>query len=89
MTATTLNEPFAKLFDTPHGQLLAYLDEDDEGQPAITVIGADYRGVRPSAKLSGYSDATQAQVFNEFDQSSADKMAANLHLAAAKLTGAA
>ena len=47
--------PFAKLFDTPDGQLLAYMGQTDEYEPAVIVIAAEVNGVVPSATLSGWT----------------------------------
>jgi len=71
---------FAKLFDTAHGQLLYYLDDTDDEEPAITVIGAYVRGVRPSAKLSGWPDGEAGQLrnFAKIGQADADATAVAL-----------
>jgi hypothetical protein len=76
-----VSAPFAKLFDTAHGQLLVFLDETDDSEPAITVIGAYVDDVRPQAKLSGWEDPEggQARAFDKIDQASAEEMAARLH----------
>jgi hypothetical protein len=73
-----MTKQFAKLFDTPHGQMLYYLDDTDDEEPAIMVIGAYVRGVRPSAKLSGWPDeeAGQLRAFAEIEQAAADETAA-------------
>jgi len=71
-------DPFAKLFDTAHGQILYYLDETEHEEPAITVIGAYVRGVRPSVKLSGWPDGEAGQLrnFAKIDQAMAEATAA-------------
>ena len=74
-----MSEPFAKLFVTPHGQLLAFLDETDEGDPAISVIAASVGDIRPQAKLSGWDDdGGQARAFERIDQAAAEQFAADL-----------
>lgn len=62
--------PFAKLFNTAEGQLLAYMGETDDFQPAIIVIAAPINGVVAQAKLSGWSDgeAGQQRAFDALDQ---------------------
>lgn len=77
-------EDFAMLFDTAHGQLLVFLDETDEGDPAISIVGAEVRGVRPKAKLSGWSDGDAGQLrnFNKTDQVLAESFAAQLYQSA-------
>jgi hypothetical protein len=82
-----MSGPFAKLFETPHGQLLAYLDETDEGDPAITVIGADVNGVRPSAKMSGWPEGEDGQraAFDKLTQQMAEEQAAAFHHMVAQL----
>lgn len=72
-------EIFAKLFDTPHGQLLAYLDEDDNEQPCVRVIGAYVRGVRPAANLGYEDEAAALEGFNRIDQAGAEEMAERFH----------
>jgi len=72
-----MSEPFAKLFDTPHGQLLAYLDDDEEERPSIRVIGAYVRGVRPAANLGYDDDDAQRRGFEKFDQEMANGTAAD------------
>lgn len=76
-------EPFAKLFATPHGQFLAYVDYDDEDeQYVIRTIGAPVRGVVPKANL-GYDDKdSRARGFAKIDQAGADEMAKSLFAAA-------
>lgn len=66
--------PFAKLFDTPDGQLLAFLDSTDDYEPAIKVIAAAVNGVVPSATLSGWTDGEQGQqrAFTLIDQAAAE-----------------
>ena len=75
------NETFAKLFNTPHGQLLYYLDETEDGQPSITIIGAYVRGLRASAVLSGWPDGEEGQLRNfvTIDQEMAEQTAAHLY----------
>jgi len=86
-TSPEAEQTFAKIFDTAHGQLLVFLDETDDGEPAISVIGADVRGVRPKAKLSGWADGEEAQLrnFEKTDQAMAEDFAAQLHRTADQL----
>lgn len=78
---------FAKLFATPHGQLLVFLDETEEGDPAITVKGAPVRGVNPTAKMSGWTDGEAGQLrnFSKIDQEHADMLAQQLFASADSL----
>ncbi len=80
-----MSDIFAKLFDTPDGQLLAFLDETDDSEPAVTVIGARVEGVRPKVKMSGWPDgeAGQRLAFDKIDQALANKSAADLRAVAA------
>lgn len=73
-------QPFAKLFDTPHGQLLVYLCETDDGDPAIRAVGADLNDVRPQAVMSGWPDgeAEARRQFDKIDQAAAEEQAAML-----------
>lgn len=68
---------FAKLFDTPHGQLLAYLDDDTDSKDFnIVVRGAAVNGVIPSAKLSYDSEESRLSGFDKFSQDGAEHQAA-------------
>jgi hypothetical protein len=82
-------QPFAKLFNTAHGQLLYLLDQTDDEEPAINVIGAYVNDVQPQAKLSGWSDGEEGQLrtFNAVDQLQAEQTAAQLHFAALGMGG--
>lgn len=73
---------FAKLFDTPHGQLLVYLDGDEDCDPIIVVVGAPVRGVVPKANLGYDSYADRLSGFARFTQERAEETAASLHATA-------
>lgn len=76
-------EPFAKVFPTPHGQYLAYSDYDDEGeQYVIRTIGAPVRGVVPKATLGYDSEEARDEAFSKIDQALADETAKALFQAA-------
>jgi hypothetical protein len=78
-------EPFAKVFPTPHGQYLAYEDYDDEGaRYVIRVVGAPVRGVVPKATLGYDSEEERGEAFVKIDQALADETAKALFQAADK-----
>jgi hypothetical protein len=79
---------FAKIFDTPHGQLLAFMDTEDD-EPVIVVKGEAYKGVLASASLSGWKDEEvgQQREFDEIDQAKAEDTAKFLRSALVKLMG--
>jgi len=79
---------FAKLFDTPHGQLLAFMDTEDD-EPVVVLKGEPRNGVLPSVTLSGYSDEEvgQKREFEAIDQAKADSTAKSMHDAMASLFG--
>jgi hypothetical protein len=78
---------FAKLFDTPHGQLLVTTDTDEEGDPCIHIRGEDVNGVQVVYAVSGWTDETKADaVLAGYTQEMADKAAASLHRTLANLT---
>ncbi len=71
-------ERFAKVFETPHGQLLVTIDWDDDAEiDVINVRGASRHGVMPELKASGWEDAaTGARItFDAFDQEAAERHA--------------
>ena len=71
---------FAKMFDTPHGQLLAYCDYDDaDYQYVVRVIGAGVDGVTPRANLGYDSEEDRQRGFDKIDQAGAEEMALRLH----------
>lgn len=73
---------FVKLFDTPRGQLLAFLDDGDTEHFNIAVIGASVRGVQARANL-GYDDEEARQRnFDKIDQARAADLAESLFQAA-------
>jgi hypothetical protein len=72
-------EPFAKVFATPHGQLLAYIDYSDEDEEfRIRVIGAPVRGVTPAANLGYFTEDARQTGFDRIDQQLADDTAKSL-----------
>ena len=79
-----IENAFAKLFYTPHGQLLVFKDETDEGDPALCIIGADVRGVTPKARPSWTTEDKQRAAFEKYDQAIADEQAAALNALAHK-----
>lgn len=81
-------EPFAKLFDTAHGQLLCFKSETDGGDPAVRFLGAYVNDVQPSAMLSGWVEEDgQQRTFDMVDQHMAETTAKRLHNAVAGLAG--
>ena len=70
---------FAKLFDTPDGQLLAFMDTEDD-EPVVVLKGEPRHGVLPSMTLSGYPDDEEGQKreFEAIDQAKADETAKSL-----------
>lgn len=71
--------PFAKLFDTPHGQLLVVKDGvDDDDQYPLSIRGEEFGGViaafNPAYQTSDACDAA----FERFDQAEADRQAEGL-----------
>lgn len=74
---------FAKLFETPHGQFLAFKQYDhDDDQPVIVNIGAPVRGVVPKVKGGYDSEEDRDAAFDKLDQAMADNMAKALAAAA-------
>ena len=73
-----IRKPFAKLFDTPDGQLLYFKHLDEDELPVITVMGAALGGICPSVHL-GYDDEDHRdRIFEEISQHDADMMAKDL-----------
>lgn len=77
---------FAKIFDTPHGQLLAFMDTEND-EPVIVLKGEPYKGVIPSATISGWDDEEvgQQREFDAIDQAKAEGTAKSLRQAVASL----
>lgn len=71
-------EPFAKLFDTPDGQLLAFMDETDDGDPAMVFMAAPINGVSAKAILSWPEVDGQQRAFDMVDQAAAEEHARSL-----------
>lgn len=78
---------FAKLFDTPHGQLLVFMEDGDD-EPVIRVIGAVYEGVQPSATLSGWPNDEEGQqaAFDSIGQEQANNLASDFRSMLEKLS---
>lgn len=79
---------FAKIFDTPSGQFLAFMDTVDDA-PVIVFKGEAYKGVLPSVTIGGWNDdddeAEQQRQFEGIDQAKAEATAAQLRKAVANL----
>lgn len=72
-----MTAPFAKLFDTASGQLLAYMSENAD-DPAIVVVGALINELQPSATLSYHTVAQRDAAFELIDQDKAEGYASAL-----------
>lgn len=79
MPETSTPQPFAKLFDTPNGQILVTMGFDGPGNLQdshfLTIRGAGTAGVVPQLTLT----STKANVQDEFDrysQADADEISA-------------
>jgi hypothetical protein len=67
---------FAKLFDTPNGQLLAFKTLGDDDDPIIRIIGEAVGGVVPSASLGYEGDEDRRDAaFEKLNQSGAEQQA--------------
>jgi hypothetical protein len=77
---TEAPEKFAKLFDTPHGQLLVTIDFDDDADcDVVTLRCASRHGVVPAMKMSGWDDDTgAAKAFAAIEQEHAENHARSL-----------
>ena len=80
-----MNNPFAKLFDTPHGQLLVMVEgmEDDNEGPTLNIRGEAFKDVVPSFKLGPFEDSDDGwravnSLLASIDQETADHHAASL-----------
>ena len=73
---------FAKLFDTPHGQLLATRDYDDDESPekpyTITARGQGNDVADPSMTFTWETAEERDAAFEAIDQEAADQCAAML-----------
>lgn len=79
------NEPFAKMFDTPNGQILYAIDITDDDEPCIRVRGAYVDDVKPEAKLIYHGENDRDAAFGKISQEMADETAAKLAAAVAGL----
>lgn len=77
---------FAKIFTTPHGQLLATCDHED-GAPVVTFRGADLPFVTPSVLYTFDNEAARDAAFDGITQALADETAAELWNTANNLFG--
>jgi hypothetical protein len=69
---------FAKLLETPHGQLLATLDyEDDEHR--MVLRGESRNGIIPSYTFTFEDQTAQQAALEALDQASADNLARALN----------
>lgn len=71
-------ETFAKLFNTPDGQILVTIDWDDDNEVGVVNIRAASRhGVVPAMKLGGWPDdvAGARKAFDAIGQADADRHA--------------
>lgn len=73
-----MSEPFAKLFDTPHGQLLITRDYDALADE-YTLLVRDCNGTE--FRMSGWADdeAATRDGLEKTDQAMAEKHAASMH----------
>lgn len=75
---------FAKLFETPDGQLLVVTDSDgEEDGPRLTIRAASIDGVTPQISHGPWSDDSEGwdhvhRLLADFDQAQADDWAAKL-----------
>jgi hypothetical protein len=76
---------FAKLFDTPNGQLLAFLKVGDEGKYDLVVMGEPMSDIHPQLSFGYDSDEAAIQVFNTMDQMKADQTASQMRSTAAMI----
>lgn len=71
-------EPFAKLFDTPDGQILVTIDwDDDDEKDVVNIRAAARHGIVPAMKLGGWpeDEAGARNAFDAIGQAEADKQA--------------
>lgn len=81
---------FAKIFETPHGQLLATMDFDDDEHPEapyrITARGEGNGSATPSLGFGWESESERDAAWDqEMNQENAEKIASDLHNAISKL----
>ena len=70
---------FAKLFDTPHGQLLAVVNYDaDEDTHGLVIRGESVGGVVPQEIHHFENEAQAEEALRIFDQEQAEETAASL-----------
>lgn len=83
---------FAKLFQTQHGQLLATLDTDENGDPCVRLRGEERHGMEAVSVLSwGHKsqaslEASQA-AFDSIGQEKAEETAAEIASALESIGG--
>lgn len=74
----TDNMPFAKLFDTPDGQILVTIDWDDDDEvDVVNIRAASRHGIVPAMKLGGWPDdeAGARKAFEAIGQDEAERQA--------------
>jgi hypothetical protein len=74
---------FAKLFDTPHGQLLVFIQPWTEGQFRLTTMAEHLGDISPSLSFDHKDEETATQLLNGYDQGKADMEANQLRSTAA------
>lgn len=82
-----MSAPFAKLFDTPSGQLLLFKCESDDEDPALKVMAAPVGDISPSAILSYDTEAKRDLAFDRIGQDGAERFSTQLRAAAAGFAG--
>lgn len=84
--------PFAKLFETPDGQLLVTHDYDDDQYPEapyrVVFRGAQHEGVDPSVTFGWATEAERDVAFASVMQERADHTARELAATVRNLMGA-
>ncbi len=81
---------FAKLFTTPHGQLLITRDgmsDEHDDQWVLTARGEDYRGVQATMAFTYQSQEGMDQAFEGATQEQADNTAQQMRGMLEKLLG--
>jgi hypothetical protein len=77
-----MTAPFAKLWETALGQLLAFKLEDDAGDPSIQFMGELVDCIRPITTLSYHKAEDRDRIFGDLAQDDAESVAAQLRLVA-------
>lgn len=77
---------FAKLFDTPHGQLLLTKEFEDE-EYQLTARGQDFGGASPAVSFTFETQEARDAAFDTATQEQADATAAQLDSTVRSLMG--